>query len=46
MSIDKPVYELVFIGQLRWRYRFEHIAFALKALWNALRGHHISIEHN
>ena len=46
MSTDVPVYELVFVGCLRWRYRAQHICFALRALWNALRGYHIAVEWN
>ena len=46
MGTDKPIYELVFVGQLRWHYRLKHVVFALKALWNALRGYHISVEWN
>jgi hypothetical protein len=44
--IDKPVWEFIFITerQLRWRYRWGLIWFALKCLWNALCGHELSIE--
>ena len=34
----------VFIGKVRWRYRWREIAKALKILWYAVLGYHQSIE--
>ena len=43
---DKPTWEFVFIGQLRWRYRWSLIWFALECLWHAFHGYELSIEHH
>ena len=45
---DKPAYEFVFTRhwQLRWRYRWSHVWFALRCLWNALRGYELSIKYH
>ena len=34
----------VFVGKVRWRYRWREIWKALKILWYAIQGYHQSIE--
>ena len=41
---DIPMHKFVFIGKLRWRYRWQHIGFALKVLWNAIHGYNLTVE--
>ena len=35
---------VVFMGKIRLRYRYRDIGFAIKCLWNALRGYGVSIQ--
>lgn len=44
--MDKPRYEFAFLGQLHWKYRWQHIWFAMKTLWMALHGYHLSVISN
>ena len=42
--MDTDMHKFVFIGQLRWRYRWAKMWFALQVLWNAAHGYGLEVE--